>query len=111
MADRIPPTENGAEIVRLRPRGGASGWRWPLQPPAHSGEPVAGLSKFERTEGEDDYRHRMTMNALAFLVTIVLVTIGIWLATSIAELRKNQDCFLQGHRNCNQVVIPPRDDS
>jgi hypothetical protein len=51
----------------------------------------------------------MTMNALTLVVTTILVCIGLWLAASIAEMRKNQDCFLQGHRNCNNVVIPPRD--
>jgi hypothetical protein len=72
-------------------------------------QPVADLAKFERAEGEDNYRHRMTMNALTLVVTTILVCIGLWLAASIAEMRKNQDCFLQGHRNCNNVVIPPRD--
>jgi hypothetical protein len=68
--------------------------------------PVDDLAKYERTKGEDDYRHRMTMNALALLITAVLVTVGIWLAISIADMRKNQDCYLQGRRNCNQLVIP-----
>ena len=68
--------------------------------------PVADLTKYERGQGEDDYRHRMTMNALGLLVTAVLVVIGIWLAASISEMRKNQVCYLQGGRNCNQLTIP-----
>jgi hypothetical protein len=109
MSERTRPTEDGAQVIRFRPRGvGTSGWRWPYRRPTAGDPPVADLSKYERAEGEDDYRHRMTVNALALLVTTLLVIVGIWLATSIAEMRKNQDCFLQGHRNCNQVVTPPR---
>ena len=105
MPEQTSPTDDSDRVIRFRPRG-ASGWRWPLQRPA---EPVADLSKFEQTGDEDDYRHRMTMNALALLVTTVLVVIGVWLAISIAEMVKNQDCFLQGRRNCQQIVIPRKD--
>ena len=48
----------------------------------------------------------MTMNALALVVTTVLVVVGVWLAVSIADMRKNQDCYLQGGRNCNQLADP-----
>ncbi len=68
--------------------------------------PVAGLSKYENTKGEDDYRHRMTMNALALVATCILVVVGIWLAIGIADMRKKQDCYLQGGRNCNQIALP-----
>ena len=45
----------------------------------------------------------MTMNALALVATTILVVVGIWLAISIADMRKKQDCYLQGGRNCNQI--------
>jgi hypothetical protein len=48
----------------------------------------------------------MTMNVLALAATSVLVATGLWLAVSLAEIRKNQDCYLQGGRNCNQLAIP-----
>jgi len=35
--------------------------------------PVPDLTKYEQADAADDYRHRMTMNALAFLVTILLI--------------------------------------
>jgi hypothetical protein len=110
MPDQTSPTgDSGDRVIRFRPRGaGASGWRWPLQR-QRTDEPVADLSKFEQTADEDDYRHRMAMNALALLVTAVLVVVGVWLAVSIAEMVKNQDCFLQGRRNCQQIVIPRKD--
>jgi hypothetical protein len=111
MADRISPSEDAGRVVRFRPReAGRSGWRWPLQRHRPGEPPVADLTKFQETEGEDDYRHRMAMNALALIVTTILVIVGLWLAFSIAEMRKNQDCFLQGRRNCEQIVVPRRDD-
>jgi hypothetical protein len=100
-------SNSGGSVIRFRPRGAsASGWGWPLQRPRPADPPVADLSKFEQTAGEDDYRHRMTMNALALMVTTVLVIVGLWLAFSIAEMVKNQDCFLQGRRNCETIVVP-----
>jgi len=110
MAEQTSSNEKSARVIRFRPRGAsASGWGWPLQRPQPPVEPPD-LAKFERTADEDDYRHRMTMNALALLVTAVLVAAGVWLAFSIAEMVKNQDCFLQGRRNCEQIVIPRRDE-
>ena len=102
-------SKESGRVIRFRPRGASpSGWRWPVQR-SQPGKPpvaVADLRKYETAKGEDDYRHRMTMNALALLTTIFLVVVGIWLAISIADLRKNQDCYLQGGRNCNQISIP-----
>ena len=46
----------------------------------------------------------MTMNALALVATTILVVVGIWLAVSIADMGKKQDCYLQGGRNCNQLL-------
>jgi hypothetical protein len=41
------------------------------------------LAKYERDGQEDDYRHRMTKNVLAFFVTVVLIATGVWLAANI----------------------------
>jgi hypothetical protein len=66
--------------------------------------PVEDLGKFERAPDEsDDYRHRMLMNGLALIATIVLVAVGIWIADSLAQMRKNQDCYLVGRPDCNQL--------
>jgi hypothetical protein len=104
------PSKNDGRVIRFRPRDASpSGWRWPAQR-SHLGEtPVADLTKYEKTKGEDDYRHRMTMNALALLATTILVVVGTWLALSIADMQKKQDCYLQGGRNCNQLSIPQTD--
>jgi hypothetical protein len=107
MPDPSVPSKDGGRVIRFRPRGASpSGWRWPLQRPRPGETPVADLTKYESTKGEDDYRHRMTMNALALVATTILVVIGIWLAVNIADLSKKQDCYLQGGRNCNQLAIP-----
>jgi hypothetical protein len=102
-----PPKESG-RVIRFRPRGASpSGWRWPVQR-SRPGDtpPIADLAKYERTKGEDDYRHRMTMNVLALAVTSILVIVGIWLAIGIADMRTKQDCYLRGERNCNQITVP-----
>ena len=69
--------------------------------------PVEDVGKYATSEEPDNYRQRMINNALAFLFCVVLIGIGIWIATTIAEMRKNQDCVLSGRRNCAQVNVPP----
>ena len=48
-----------------------------------------------------------TNHRYALITGIVLVAIGVWLATAIAEMRRNQDCVLSGRRNCAQLNVPP----
>ena len=65
------------------------------------------LSRYERTREEpDDFRHRMLANMAAFAFTVALTAIGIWLAMSIADLRKTQDCVLMGRRDCARISSP-----
>lgn len=67
------------------------------------------LSRYERPRDEgDDFRHRMLANVAALAFTVALTAIGIWLAMSIADLRKTQDCVLMGRRDCARIsVMPP----
>jgi hypothetical protein len=99
------PTPDQGRVIRFRPRG-TPPWRLSPPRPRRGNTPVRDLSKYESAKGEDDYRHRMTMNALALVITSVLVVVGTWLAVSIADMRKKRDCYLQGGRNCNQLAIP-----
>ena len=72
-----------------------------------SQHPAADLAKFEQMPAEpDDFRHRMLANAAALAMTVALTGIGIWLAVSIADLRKTQDCVLMGRRDCSRIVVP-----
>ena len=99
-------------VLQFRPRTSA-------QPPARRGnlgvqtllkddppEPND-LSRYERDRDEpDDFRHRMLANVAAFAFTVALTAIGIWLAMSIADLRKTQDCVLMGRRDCARISTP-----
>ena len=35
-----------------------------------------------------------------------LTAVGIWLAMSIADMRKTQDCVLMGRRDCARISTP-----
>lgn len=54
-------------------------------------------------DAPDDYRHRMLANAAAFAATAALTAGGIWLAVTLADLRKAQDCVLTGRRDCTRL--------
>lgn len=86
-------------VVKFR-RGPARARPAPIGPP-----PVKDLAKFERDGVDDDYRHRMTVNAAAFLFVAALIGAGIWLADTMAAMRRNQDCVLAGHRNCAPIEV------
>jgi hypothetical protein len=64
------------------------------------------LARFERTAEPDDYRHRMVMNGVALVIVTALIGAGLWLATTMADMRKNQDCVLSGRAGCTPVDIP-----
>jgi|SRR5690242_14512027 hypothetical protein len=94
MPDREPsPSENEPRVVQFR--------RGSVRSTAPS--PVEDLAKYERNEGADDYRHRMVVNFAAFFVVVALIGIGLWLADTMAAMRKNQDCVLSGRRGCTPV--------
>jgi hypothetical protein len=65
--------------------------------------PPADLDRYERSTEPDDFRHRMTVNAVAFVFVVGLVIAGFWLADTITTLRKTQDCVLAGKRGCGPV--------
>jgi hypothetical protein len=76
------------------------------QPHRAEAEPLD-LTRYERTREEpDEFRHRMLANIAAFAFTVALLAIGIWLAMSIANLRRTQDCVLMGRRDCVRISAP-----
>jgi hypothetical protein len=99
-----------ARVVTFRPR--SSG---PLQNRASGNESlaefnttaVADLKKYQRAREEEDYRHRMVVNALALAFCIVLAIAGVWLINEIAEMKRIQDCVLSGRAGCIPLDIPP----
>jgi hypothetical protein len=104
-------------VLKFRPRTSA-------HPPGGAEEPdpakaynnktpnspaASDLSRYERPRDEgDDFRHRMLANVAALAFTVALTAIGIWLAVSIADLRKTQDCVLMGRRDCARISVTPQ---
>ncbi len=116
-------TRPGSQVVDSRPDPHDAGEfgqvlrfpRRPNQPPF----PVAAtqqdnaaaaddLAQYEQEQDEVvDYRQRMLMNVIALAVVTLLVGAGAWLAGTIAELQRDQDCIMQGRSNCAPLEIPP----
>ena len=107
--DPVSREHGTGRILRFRPRvpvGSTVPRGRPelLSVPGRS--PVEGIGKYERVGADpDDYRHRMTVNVVAFAVLLLLIAVGVWLAVKIAELRRDQDCVLAGRRNCAQITV------
>jgi hypothetical protein len=97
--DRSPPSEGEQRVVSLS-RG-----RTALHAPPASPPEADDLAKFERGEGGDDYRHRMLVNVAAFAFVMALIGAGLWLADTMAQMRRNQDCALSGRRNCTPIEV------
>ena len=74
-------------------------------PPQPAPAPVEDLSKYQRSDAPDDYRHRMIVNVMAFVFVVGLIGAGLWLADTMARLRKDQDCTLSGRRGCMPVEV------
>jgi hypothetical protein len=97
-------------VLEFRPRHSAhplGQQRYPGRPPRQEDphEPND-LSRYERVREEpDDFHHRMLANVAAVAFTIALMAVGLWLAKSIADLRKTQDCLQMGRRDCMQVGL------
>jgi hypothetical protein len=71
--------EAGGRVIRFRPRTAASHR-------SHLGRtPVPDLSKYERPESIDDYRHRMVVNAIALVFVTLLIFAGLWLVDMMAH--------------------------
>ena len=59
-------------------------------------------------EPPEDQGNHNVQNAVMLGFFMVLVALGIWLLSSMAELRKVQDCAAQGRRNCATIEVPDR---
>jgi hypothetical protein len=97
MKNQGASSQGEQRVLQFRRRG----VRMPLAAPP----PVSDLAKYERGEEPDDYRHRMLVNAAAFLFVLGLIGAGLWLADAMAELRRSQECLLAGHRDCTRIEI------
>ena len=98
-SDGSSSSDNEPRVVSFR-RGRAG-----AQTPVSGPPPVDDLAKYEHGADSDDYRHRMIVNAAAFLFVIALICVGLWLADTMAQMRRNQDCVLSGRRGCTPVEV------
>jgi hypothetical protein len=107
--------EDDHRVVPFRPRSGpqrrtvvTGGPPVPLHRRDDVQADILDLARYERSREEpDDFRHRILANIAAFAFTVALTAVGIWLAMSIADLRKTQDCLLTGRRDCARVMTEP----
>jgi hypothetical protein len=100
MSDREPPhSDDRSRVIGFRRRQPI------VSSPASPPPAVEDLTKYERSESPDDYRHRMIVNVVAFVFVIGLIVAGLWLADTMAAMRKNQDCVLSGRRGCTPVEV------
>jgi hypothetical protein len=104
--NQAAPDELGGRVIRLRDRAALRRSAEPggRRPAAAESSLVPDLAGFERAPEPDDYRQRMIVNAVALVFTVALAAAGAWLATSMADLRKNQDCALMGRLDCTQKI-------
>lgn len=103
---KVPDDEH--VVIKFRPRTAANAQKTPADREATTSSSLPpDLSRFERTGEPDDYRYRMRVNIAAGLFTVVLIGFGVWLATSIADLRRTQDCLLTGRRDCGAPISTP----
>jgi hypothetical protein len=77
-----------SRVIRFRSRTDTSHRHWGKASIDYSGpgdSPVPDLSKYERPESEDEYRHRMLINAMAIVFVSLLGLAGFWLVNAIAH--------------------------
>ncbi len=88
--------------------------RMPVQPPSRRSvndsqtDRPDDLAQFEEEDVHIDYRHRMLMNVIAVLIVAALVGVGVWIADTITDMEKMQDCLMQGRQNCAPIVMPEK---
>lgn len=112
---RITLPDEGHRVLPFRPRDAV-----PVPAAEDGGRPSATILPFRREmpqlehdphdsgrdDAPDDFRHRMLTNIAALALTITLTVVGIWLATSIADMRRTQDCVLMGRHDCAAIAAP-----
>jgi hypothetical protein len=62
-----------------RSRGGKA----PIRNFERDHSPVPDLAKYEWPQTDDEYRHRMIINAIALVFTSLLILAGLWLANNM----------------------------
>jgi hypothetical protein len=103
----IPRT---AQVLQFRPRQRAPepspADPYPTEP--DDGPLLGDLSQYEQDREDEpiNYARRMLMNVIAIAVVAILIGVGVWLADTIAQMERDQDCVLQGRHNCAPIEVP-----
>lgn len=105
---------HSAQVLQFRPRARFAERPFSTSPTLanesvdHESNLLDDLARYEQDVEDEpiNYRHRMLMNVMAVVVVTTLVGIGVWLADTIAEMERKQDCVLQGRQNCAPIEIP-----
>jgi len=66
-------------------------------------EATDALARYEEEGNNVDYRRRMLMNVIAVGIVVLLIGMGVWIADTIADMQKAQDCAMQGRQNCAPI--------
>lgn len=108
VIERPDPRDAGpfGQILRFEPRR-------PGKPLLASATPqpvkddLDDFAQFEQEQDEPiDYRRRMIMNLIALAILASLVGLGVWIADTISDLQRDQDCLMQGRSNCAPIELP-----
>ena len=94
------PSDGEPRVVRFRRRQ-----RGAAAPRPEAGDATkTDLAAYARSpEDPAEYRRRQAVNAAVFLFVVLLIGAAIWLADTMADMRRNQDCVLSGRRGCTPV--------
>lgn len=80
-------TNDDGRVIQFRPRIGilsrSRGRKAPIRNFERDHSPVPDLAKYECPETDDEYRHRMIINAIAVVFTSLLILAGVWLANNM----------------------------
>jgi hypothetical protein len=57
---------------------------------------------------QQEARDRRAANIFLLVAGLVLVGVGVWLANSMIDARRADDCMSSGRRNCNPIEAPAR---
>jgi hypothetical protein len=103
-------TPHVAQVLQFRPRQRATEPDRPAQVAAVRDDDALPdhLAAYEQDRDDEpvNYAQRMLMNVIAIAVVCLLIGVGVWLADTIAEMERNQDCVLQGRQNCAPIEVP-----
>jgi hypothetical protein len=99
-----------AQILQFRPRQRATEPSGAAQAAEAASEDALPddlvASEQDRDDEPVNYAQRMLMNVIAIAVVCLLIGVGVWLADTIAEMERDQDCVLQGRQNCAPIEVP-----